>query len=196
VIANGGKLRTRASYDLREGKNSHIVQTDFITVLDSGEEIVESFAGVGDDLNAAVKDSLAAYQDCTFHALSSALLGMPCDHAEVEEWEIGATRRKMTFGLLRMRGKLPEGSWPPIMEGIEKPIKASGLSGDLHWVRYFYAHIPGEEPTVEVLLDDDDWTPVQEKAKSLPWPESDDYYSARLFFVIQDQPKDAAGSAK
>lgn len=187
VVVEGGKLRTKAIYERMQSREGVMIQADYYTELASGELIVESFAGLGDDLKSAIADTYRAYLEATFHALLSAALGQPCDHAELMEWEIGGTRRKLTFGSLYMRAKMPDDSWPPVFEGIEKQIKASGLAKGLHWVRYYYAHIPGQEPTVEVLLDNQTWTPLQEQGASLPWPESDKFYSARMFFVVQDE---------
>ncbi len=186
VMVEGGKLKTQARYDGKQGKDSFILQADFLTRLDSGETIVESFGGVGKDLKEAKGDAYGAFLDSTFHALLSVGLGKPCEHADTEEWEIGGSKRKVTFGLLRMRGPLPENAWQPAYEGLQKLVKESGLPKGLHWVRYFYAQIPGQEPTVELMLDNETWEPLQEKAKGLTWPESKDYYSARLFFMVED----------
>jgi hypothetical protein len=186
VIVEGGKLKTQASYDGKQGKKDFILQADFVTRLDSGETIIESFGGVGEDLKKAKEDAYRAFMDSTFHALLSVGLGQPCEHADTDEWEIGGSRRKITYGLLRMRGTLPENSWPPVIEDLKKLVQESGLPKGLHWVRYFYAQIPGGEPTVELMLDNETWEPLQKKAAGLPWPESKDYYSARLFFMVQD----------
>ena len=163
------------------------MQADFITALPSGEHIVEAFAGTGVDLDAALTDACEGFRVCTFHVLCSALLGRPCGDTTVETWDIGGTPRTLTFGSVRIRGKLPPDSWPPVFAGIEAQVKASGLPPGLHWVRYFYCHIAGESPTIEVLLDDEPWTQLQRKAVNLPWPASEDYYKIRLFFIIQDR---------
>jgi hypothetical protein len=45
----------------------------------------------------------------------------------------------------------------------------------------------------EVLLDNTTWGPVQERMETAGWPAGDDFYSVRLFLILQDkEPGQAA----
>ncbi len=71
---------------------------------------------------------------------------------------------------------------------MQSQVESIQLPTGLHWVRYFYAHIPGDSPTIEVLVDNEPHPALVSAASTLPWPTSDAFYSARLFFTIQDAP--------
>jgi len=188
IVVDGGRLRTRAAhFDHRQHPQSLVLQTDFVTALPSGEHIVESFAGVGVDTNAALKDACAGFQDCTFHALCSALLDKPSEQAEVESWDIGGTPRTVTFGSVGLRGDFPPDAWPAVFAALETQLKTSGLPRGLHWVRYFYCQSAGGPPTIEVLLDNTPWSQQRKKAAELPWPLAKSFYAVRLFCIIQDR---------
>ena len=185
VIVDGGKLRTRAvQFNHRQYPQGLVLQVDFISVLPSGQRIIESFAGTGTNLNAALKDACANFQGSTFHALHSAILGRHSDQAEVQNLEIGGIPRVVTFGSVGTRGKVPADSWPEIYSALEAQLKSSGLPRGLHWVRYYYGHLPtgGGPPEIEVLLDNMHWTEQQTKAAAFPWPVSEKFYSIRTIF--------------
>lgn len=188
AIIDGGRLQARAAYFIQgEYPQGVALQADFITLLPSGHHIVESFAGMGRDLNHALQDACSSFQDSTFHALSSAFLGSPSDQVEVVDLEIDAIPRVVTFGGVRIRGELPADFWPPVFSALEAQLKISELPCGLHWVRYFYSNLPPDPPTIEVLLDNATWTEQEKKITQLPWPVSTDFYSVRLFFIIQDR---------
>jgi hypothetical protein len=188
ILVDGGRLRTTAAhFEHRQHPQSLVLRTDFLTVLPSGEHILESFAGVGADTNAALKDACASFQACSFHVLCSALLGRHSEQADVASWDIGGIPRTVTFGSLRLRGEFLPDSWPPVFAALETQVKASGLPRGLHWVRYFYSQSAGQPPTIEVLLDNRQWSQQQKKAAELPWPTAKSFYAVRLFFIIQDK---------
>lgn len=189
VVVDRGRLFIRAVH-FRTGQNTDtlILQTDFVCVTSSGRHIVESFAGIGTDLSSALIDACKSFQDSSFHVLFVTLLGRPCDHVDRETWCVDGTQREMIFGCLRSRGKLPHELWPPVFEAIQRQIEAFVLPSGLHWVRYFYAHVPDGPPTIEVLVDNQPCDTLISKATDVPWPSTDAFYSARLFFTIQDAP--------
>lgn len=187
VVVDGGRLFARAAYfNHHQHPNSLVLQTDFVCVTPSGQHIIESFAGIGADVRSALMDACKSFQDSSFHVLFVTLLDHPCDHVDREVWSIGGIRRDMTFGWLRSRGQLPLDHWPPVFEAIQQQLEAFGLPSGLHWIRYFYANIPGASPTIEVLVDNQPCDSLMSSAAELPWPVSDAYYSARLFFTIRD----------
>lgn len=189
VVVDGGKLFVRAShFHHQKSASNHVLQTDFFCMTACGQLIIESFAGIGPDEQSARMDACKSFQDSSFHALFTALLDRPCEHVDKENWNIGGTLRAVTFGWLRTRGQFPLDLWPPIFESIQPQIEALSLTPGLHWIRYFYSHMPGDSPTIEVLVDNEPSEALISAVSMLPWPSSNDFYSVRLFFIIQDAP--------
>jgi hypothetical protein len=190
IVVDGGRLFVRAAhFDLRQLPDSLVLQCDFVFLTLGGHHIVESFAGIGTDQRAALIDACKSFQDSSFHVLFVTCLEHACEHVERERWTIGGSARALTFGWLRSRGQLPFDLWPPVFEAIQSQVEAIQLPAGLHWVRYFYAHVPGDSPTIEVLVDNEPHQALVLAARALPWPAPDAFYSARLFFTIQDAPQ-------
>lgn len=189
IVVEQGCLLTRAStYNENEQAGVVILQADFLTVTPEGHHILESFAGFGPDQISALRDACESFLDSTFHAILSALLARPSEHATTLRWDIGGTARQLTFGSVRMRGAFPGGAWPEIFASLENETQKVYLPKGLHWARYFYSHVPGRPPTVEALLDNETWPEMQGKMPDFPWPQSEEFYSARLFTLIEDAP--------
>lgn len=187
VCVDEGRLFTRADhFDHRQHPKSLVLQADFVTVTQQGRHIIESFAGIGENLNSALADACKSFQDASFHALFVTLLSRPCGHVDRDVWTIGGIRRNVTFGWLRMRGAFPTDLWPPIFEGLKKYTESLPIESGLHCARYFYCHIPSQEPTVEVMIDNETSEQLQTHVAALPWPQKNEFYSVRLFLVIQD----------
>lgn len=187
VCVDGGSLFTRAAhFDHRQHPGGYILQADFVTLAAGGHHIVESFGGIGTDFTTALEDACKSFQDATFHALFVTLLGHPCEHVERERWLVAERPRIMTFGWLRMRGPFPIEDWPPMFERFRKHMEALPLTSGLHWGRYYYGHLPSSEPVTEVLIDNEPHKELQSELANSSWPASDEFYSGRLFFVIQD----------
>lgn len=187
VCVDGGRLFTRAAhFDHRQLPKNLVLQADFVTVTQQGRHIIESFAGIGDDMDSALVDACKSFQDASFHVLFVTLLDRACEHVDQDVWRIGVQNRNLTFGWLRTRGQFPTELWAPIFEGLHKHVESLSLTPGLHWVRYFYCHVPLQAPTIEVMIDNEVSDVLQSQAASLPWPQTDAFYSTRLFFTIQD----------
>ena len=187
ILVDDGKLLTRAShFDHKDAPGSRILQADFVTVSAAGNHIVESFAGIGFDLATAIEDACRGFQDSSFHAIFSTLLDRECTHIEREEWMIAGLKRMVTLGLIRMRGEFPDDSWPALFDSTKTLIEDCDLPSGLHCFRIFYCHMPSGKPTIEVLIDNQEVTALQEQIGALKWPCSADSYSIRLFFMVQD----------
>lgn len=187
ICVDGGRLFTRAAhFDHRKHPKNLVLQADFVTVTQQGQHIIESFAGIGEDLDSALVDACKSFQDCSFHALFVTLLDRPCEHVDREVWSIGGQNRQVTLGWLRYRGNFPTDEWAPIFEGLQKHLESLSLKSGLHWARYFYCHLPSQDPTIEVLIDNETSDVLQSQAAHLPWPQMEAFYSTRLFFTIRD----------
>lgn len=190
VVVNRGRLFVRAAhFDHQRHPKGVVLQADFIFLTSSGQHIIESFAGIGTDERSAIIDACKSFQHSSFHALFVTLLDHPCERVDRDSWTIGGTKRTLTFGLLGIRGELPSDLWPPVYAAMQSQVETLQLTPGLHWVRYFYAQAPGGSPTVEVLVDNEPCPTLISAASMLPWPTSDAFYSARVFFTIQDAPQ-------
>ena len=188
ICVDGGRLFTRAAhFDHCQHPKNLVLQADFVTVTQEGQHIIVAFAGIGEDLDSAVADACKSFQDVSFHALFVSLLDRSCGHVEREVWSIDDRIRNITLGWLRWRGELPIDLWPPIFKGVQKYMESQPLSSGLHWLSLFYFHLPSQEPTIEVLLDNETSEALQKQMATLPWPQTEAFYSTRLFAVIQDK---------
>ncbi|MGV3662502.1 MAG: DUF6348 family protein [Prosthecobacter sp.] len=187
VLAEGGALITRAAcVGQQEHPGTFMVQVDFATVVDLDKHIIESFVGMGPDKDLALLDASKAFLDASFHVLLSALLGRSCGHCVVESWTMGHLQRQVSLGSLRIRGQFPANDWPRLFEKIQQQLESHELSPGLHWIRVFYSHSPTAQSTAEVLVDNDVEEALQAAVGRLDWPQTADFYSVRLFMVIQD----------
>lgn len=189
LVIDGGQLFVRAAHlNIRQQPNGLVLQTDFVCLTASGLHIVESFAGIGADKTSALMDACKSFQDASFHVLLVTCLPHDCEHVDREIWTIGGLRRNLTFGWLRIRGHFPHEYWPAIFSAMQSQLECIDLSRGLHWVRYYYAHVPSEDPTIEVLVDNESSQELECAASKWLWPPSDVFYSVRLFFTVQDAP--------
>ncbi|MGC4015588.1 MAG: DUF6348 family protein [Luteolibacter sp.] len=186
VLGDGRLLSRVARFDSPDEEGRSSLQMDVVTVVSRGRHIVESFAGLGATPDEALEDACVNFRDSTFHALYSALLDPACDHVDRDSWIIDSIPREVTLGWLRLRGHFPKEHWEPIYAAIRGQMEGASIGRGLHWVRYFYAHIPGREPATEVLVDNEPVEAFQEQLAAFPWPDTEATYTARLFFIIQD----------
>jgi hypothetical protein len=78
------------------------------------------------------------------------------------------------------RAHIPHRLFPAIRDAVV----SQSLAATLHWLRIFVSNVNGEF-TFEVLLDNEEWPAGVDAMKSLPWEQSNGYYSVRHFLVIR-----------
>lgn len=186
VLSDGRLLSRVARFNSRDEAGKSSFQMDVVTVVSPDQHIVESFSGLGATPDEAFEDACVNFRDSTFHVLYSALLDPTCDHVDRDSWTIASVPREVTLGWLRLRGHFPMENWEPTYTAIRLQMEEAAMGRGLHWVRYFYAHIPGREPVTEVLVDNEPVEAFQERLATFPWPDTVDAYTARLFFIVQD----------
>ena len=69
---------------------------------------------------------------------------------------------------------------------LEQEIKQADIGPGTHWIRLFYSQFGNETQECEVLLDNRAWQPVQMRMRTAPWLVREEWYSARLFLILQD----------
>lgn len=132
-------------------------QLDVLVALADGRLLIESFAGVGEDLEAQAADAFSEFADGALHVLL-ALVGQRGEDTEVTTIDVDGT----TWQVLRggIRGRLAQGAsvpdesidaWNAALDGL--CAQAARMSdAPVHWARVFHA-AHGDAKTTEVLLD-------------------------------------------
>ena len=189
VAFPGRRLRAGAAV-VRETKHASAlsVQLDVRVEVAPGRTIIESFVGVGQAPEQAVGDALRNFTANSFHVLLAAFF-RPGDDEQVsrEEWVIGGRKSRVTVGNVGVRGKPPaQGeslvSW---FKHFAEKLKHKQLGPGTHWVRLYYAQMGGQATACEVLLDNAAWGEMQSEMAVLDWPAGVDFYSVRVFLVVE-----------
>ena len=174
--------------------NSVTVQIDVRVHLEDHNTVIESFAGTGQTKQEAIKNATDNFAINALPVLLASLYSLtpkeghaPLDGVEQREWYINGEIRKVTVGGFGVRG-FPPGDSPPTdwFKQVENEIKVTSLSPGTHWVRCYFAQFENKPLAYEALLDNEPWERGQSILKMHRWPPGDDFYSVRVFLVIQD----------
>src|SRR6266849_4272136 len=174
-----------------EQQTGKSVQLDVRLEIAPGRTIIESFGGVGETRGKAVADALRNFTANSFHVLLAAFFRSDDPQVLQEEWVVGGRTSRVTIGGVGVRGK------PPVQgerlvgwfKHFEDKLKETDLRPETHWVRLYYAQMQGKAMACEVLLDNDVWEDMQSEMAAIDWPSGDEFYSVRVFLVIQVQPR-------
>lgn len=162
-----------------------LYQLDVGIEIFPGWTVLESFAGIGEDEDTALKDAFDAFMRGTLHVILTAFFGSPQDEQiHCEEWEIAETPRQVTLGNAICRGTPPADIVAQFSQ-LEAVLKSSLLPKGAHWVRIYYAQINNQTVSCEALLDNEPWPELQEALMHFAWPAAAEFYSIRLFLCIQ-----------
>jgi hypothetical protein len=122
--------------------------------------IVESFAGIGANVEAALTSAFDRLARGSLHVIMSALVAesLGADQVEWETWGEGERAWRVCLGpLLSLyspsQGK-GIGDW---LDALRALVSGEGVAREAHWVRAFYAARGGQVMGSEVLLDNAPW---------------------------------------
>jgi hypothetical protein len=165
------------------------VQLDVRLEFAPGRILIESFGGAGETRMRATNDALQNFTLNSFHVILAAFLNRDDNQVSREDWMIGGKLRRVTIGNVGIRGKPPVlgaelVDWFKLFEG---KLKAQQLTEGVHWVRLYYAQMQEKSTACEVLLDNDVWEEIQSEMAAVDWPAGEEFYSLRLFLVVQDK---------
>jgi hypothetical protein len=59
------------------------------------------------------------------------------------------------------------------------------MSNHLCWIRFYYGHLSDPTRITEVLLNNEPWPEVAEAMEAVAWPQSESFYSVRLFLILR-----------
>ncbi len=167
-------------------KHGLTIQLD-IRVQIGDRTLIESFAGVGKEKEEAVQDALQNFITNSLHVITAAFFDPHDKQVTRETWIISGQERTVIIGDVGTRGKVPSEkslhtAW---FKHLEKLIKNANLSEDIHWIRMYYAQMKNQQLACEVRLDNMTWEQIQEEMAAYDWPKSQDFFSLRLFMIIQ-----------
>jgi len=169
---------------VRESAGGRAVQLDVRVVISPGRLLIESFVGIGATREQAVLDAQQHFARNVFHVILAAFCQRDREQVIQEEWLINGQQRLATIGNVEIRGQLPESGMAWFRQ-FEDKLKVRELGAGTHWVRLFYAQSRGKTQTCEVLFDNDVWEEMQAEMADVDWPCGEDFYSVRVFLVLQ-----------
>ncbi|MFX1255325.1 MAG: DUF6348 family protein [Promethearchaeota archaeon] len=179
-------------------KNFFSVQLDVRLQLDTNTTIIESFGGIGQDKDEAILSAQENFAVNSFHVFLAAFFDPNDDQVTKEIWSIGGKKKQVIIGNMGIRGQIPTEnnvhvSW---FEKFEKKIKAENLEQEINWIRLYFAQMNNEQMECEVLLDNEPWEKMQREMAVIEWPKSKNFFSVRIFIIIQDIDKSIQNESK
>ena len=189
LLLGGPGLVLRADvYPKEAAKGTRMIQLDVCLRADvlGGQTLIESCAGTGADDEAAVQHAFAKFCQASFHVLMAAFLGEECckDQVEWDTWTEGDRTWRACLGPLILMGSCPGDLAVTRLLAELKERVLPTLESGVHWVRVYYSQL-GSQTVVEALLDNDPWPDGEEVVRRWHWPRLNNWYSARLFFVLR-----------
>jgi hypothetical protein len=182
VLPNGRLPAIRAHWESQG--NSGLL--DVQVLLDQERFIEECFAGIGEG-RSAISDGLKNFMVNSLHVLLSSLWGISDDdHVLRETWNIGGRQFNAYVGNIGVRTMDGLQVSPPegLFETIQHRLGKEDLRRDIHWFRIFFGSL-AKEHSYEALRDNEPWESGIAGLKELAWPETDSYYSFRIFMVLR-----------
>ncbi len=173
------------------------IQLDVRLEIVPGLTLVESFSGLGKTREEAAADALKHFSANSFHVLLAAFFQCNTEQVTTEEWTLGGRPSLVTLGTVGIRGKPPVQGEALVrwFHEFAQRLQEKNLGPGTHWIRLYYAQMEGKALPCEVLLDNAVWEEMQSAMAGIDWPSGDDFYSVRIFLVIQDK-RDPTGQAE
>lgn len=157
-----------------------------VTVKD--RTIIECFGDIGDTAEAAIQNNLRNFAHNSLHVLIGALQSAEEDEQiSIERWQIGAQQWKVyggNYGIKSTAGKavqIPD----ELFTRIESVIQALPLAEEYHWFRFFMCCIDNQISQIEFLVDNEIHAEATQELTTLDWHLTPDFYSIRLFLMLQ-----------
>ncbi len=187
VTFPGRPVRAIASIENDENLHRLSVRLDICLEVEPGRAIVESFAGVGETPEKAALNAFENFVANSLHVLLSAFFLPGDEHVSRDEWVVGGRKGHVLLGDVGARGRVPplSGQLDDWRSRLKLSLSDMQLRPGWHWVRVYFAQANRDILASEVLLDNLVWEEGQAALSTVKWPLSDDFYSIRVFLVIQ-----------
>ncbi|WP_457417953.1 DUF6348 family protein [Roseateles sp. P5_E7] len=159
---------------------------DVHVLVREGVLIEECFAGVGTGVDG-LRDGMRSFALSSLHVLLAAFWDRSdAEQVATEQWDIRGKPYTAYIGNFGTRVtedgefRVPQQLFP----AITLAVRTAELREDLHWLRFFVGNVRGTL-TFEALLDNDEWPVGLDCLRGLSWPQTEGYYSVRLFILLR-----------
>lgn len=153
-----------------------------------GHQVIESCAGVGATMEAAVLNGFEKFCHGTLHVLLAAFEDERHGESLVEwtHWTGEHGSWRVCVGPLVRQGTLPDTvDYSDLLAQLEQLWLADPERRRRpHWLRVYCMMGPQQRIGSEVLLDNEAWAEGLEVLKQMPWPAVGTMYSLRNFIVL------------
>ncbi len=164
-----------------------VVQLDVIFEVGLDKIICESCAGIGSSAEEAIANSFNSFVRNTFHTIFAAFFSKDYDDQVLrDKWLINSAPYDVISSQIGIRGKKPDGLSVQWVEQFEDTIKKQMLNSGINWIRLFYSIFNNQITTCEVLINNEVTPFIQDIAEKFDITLTEDYYSLRLFYILQN----------
>lgn len=172
-------------FDMDSNNDRCIVQLD-VYIMYGINPILESFAGIGKDFETALINALETFKSNTFHSILAAFFTSDFDD-EISKynWKINDKNFEVFSSDIITKGIEPEKISSEWINSFKEEIQKLNLDEGTHWIRLFYAQQNNNTSACEVLINNDIYIPLQQKAENFNWNKHEEYYSIRVFIVLK-----------
>lgn len=161
------------------------VKLDVRFEIGPGRVVVESCAGAGESMDAAVDEAIGSFVAGSLRVLLAAFARAPGEEVTEQSWASGGHSFRAVLGNVTGRGASPQGGSPTgWLAEVEAAVREAPLTRRTHWLRVHCARTAGAEQVTEVQLDNADWPELAARLSRWPWPEPAGFYSVDIFLVL------------
>ena len=146
-----------------------------------GRTLIESGAGWGSTVGEAIEVAWKKFLGSSFHVLVESMGFAPT--SEQTEWEDWSQFRACMGPLIRY-SDTPSGlDFADVIDEVRARIDSLELSCEIHWLRIYFDSRWGE-PTVEALLDNEEWTEGETILRMWAMAHEGQGFDVRHFLVL------------
>lgn len=161
------------------------IQLDFFIKFEK-RHLKQSLAGWGKDQEEAISVAFENFNRSTLHIVLAAFFPEKQSDINVETWNIAGKKWKAYFDSIVYVCSDTETQQElyalPIFDTLEACIEKNSYSEKINWLSFF---VNGS--TLEVLLNNEVWKEGLEAFQKVSWPQTGQYFSARIFVIFIEE---------
>lgn len=152
-----------------------------------GAPMLDSFAGIGSNLQEAEKNAFGKFLLGSFHVLAEALTSHRCAGGQVdwEEWQAAQHAWRVCSGPVLQVATHQGASIDGFQEFYDQLMGCftRSMPAGPHWLHVFIGGIDGERLAGEVIVDGAEWPEGRRLLEEHPWNIPDGYASCRHLLI-------------
>lgn len=168
-----GRVSTQLDFSLQFEKATH-------------RKIKQSLAGWGKDAHEAIGVAFENFNRSTLHIVLGAFFPKKKHDITVENWDLNGKKWKVYFDSIVYLCADAETNNQlknlPIFDTLKKCLGNKTYNEKINWVSVF---VSGN--VIEVLLNNEPWKEAVEVFEKLSWPQTGQYFSARIFVIFTEE---------